>query len=62
MTPGDRAFAVLQDGGRYASLECGANPGGHSHPDRLHLTVYDRGVYWLPDFGTGSPVVESPMT
>jgi hypothetical protein len=51
-----QGLAVLRTGGRYASLECGANAGGHSHPDRLHLTLHDRGVHWLPDFGTGSYV------
>ncbi len=51
-----QGLAVLRSGSRYASLECGANAGGHSHPDRLHLTVHDRGVHWLPDFGTGSYV------
>jgi len=51
-----QGLAVLRSGSRYASLECGANAGGHSHPDRLHLSLYDRGVHWLPDFGTGSYV------
>jgi len=51
-----QGLAVLRNGSRFASLECGANSGGHSHPDRLHLSLHDRGVYWLPDFGTGSYV------
>ena len=51
-----QGLAVLRIGGRYASLECGATGGGHGHPDRLNLTLYGDGVYWLPDFGTGSYV------
>ncbi len=52
----EQGLAVLRRGGRYASLECGATGGGHGHPDRLHLTVHDAGVHWLPDPGTGSYV------
>ncbi|MEO8227940.1 MAG: heparinase II/III family protein, partial [Gemmatimonadota bacterium] len=52
----DQGLAVLREGGRYASLECGPYGGGHGHPDRLHLTLFARGVHWLPDFGTGSYV------
>jgi hypothetical protein len=51
-----QGLAVLRIGGRYASLECGASGGGHGHPDRLNLTLHGDGVYWLPDFGTGSYV------
>jgi hypothetical protein len=51
-----QGVAVLREGGRYASLECGAYGGGHGHPDRLHLTLFADGVHWLPDFGTGSYV------
>ncbi|HET9707050.1 MAG TPA: heparinase II/III family protein [Gemmatimonadales bacterium] len=51
-----QGLAVLRSGGRYASLECGATGGGHGHPDRLNLTLHGDGVYWLPDFGTGSYV------
>jgi hypothetical protein len=51
-----QGLAVLRTGGRYASLECGAEGGGHGHPDRLNLILHERGVYWLPDFGTGSYV------
>jgi hypothetical protein len=52
----NQGLAVLRTGGRYASLECGAHGGGHGHPDRLNLVLYERGAYWLPDFGTGSYV------
>ena len=51
-----QGLAVLRAGDRYASLECGAWVGGHGHPDRLHLTLHQDGVHWLPDFGTGSYV------
>ena len=50
----DQGLAVFRDGTRYVSLECGPTGGGHGHPDRLHLTVHQDGVHWLPDFGTGS--------
>lgn len=52
-----QGLAVLRIGGRYASLECGGTGGGHGHPDRLNVTLQGDGVYWLPDFGTGSYVV-----
>lgn len=51
-----QGLAVLRSGTRYASLECGPYGGGHGHPDRLHLTVHQDGVHWLPDFGAGSYV------
>ncbi|MSR05697.1 MAG: hypothetical protein EXR93_01300 [Gemmatimonadetes bacterium] len=54
----DYGLAVLRSRGRYASLECGGRPGGHGHPDLLHLTLYwDQP--WLMDFGTGSYVSPS---
>ena len=52
----DQGLAVLRDGNRYVSLECGPTGGGHGHPDRLHLTLHQDGVPWLSDFGTGSYV------
>ncbi len=60
-TPSGRHFptqglAILRQGDRYASLECGKPGGGHGHPDRLHLALHAGGVHWLPDFGTGSYV------
>ena len=51
-----QGLAILRQGDRYASLECGSPGGGHGHPDRLHLSMHANGVYWLPDFGTGSYV------
>jgi hypothetical protein len=52
----EQGVAVLRDGDRYASVECGEYGGGHGHPDRLHLTLHARGVHWLADPGTGSYV------
>jgi hypothetical protein len=51
-----QGLAILRRGGRYASLECGRFGGGHGHPDRLHLTLFDDGQGWLLDPGTGSYV------
>lgn len=51
-----QGLAILRTGNRYASLECGILGGGHGHPDRLHLTLHQDGVHWLPDPGTGSYV------
>lgn len=51
-----QGLAVLRRGGRYVSLECGPWSGGHGHPDRLQLTLHERGVHWLPDPGAGSYV------
>lgn len=51
-----QGLAILREGERYASLECGSYGGGHGHPDRLHLTLFASGVHWLRDFGTGTYV------
>lgn len=51
-----QGLAILRTGGRYVSLECGIVGGGHGHPDRLHLTLHQDGIHWLPDPGTGSYV------
>src|SRR5262249_43405296 len=54
----DHGVCVLRQGGRYASIECGGRPGGHGHPDLLHVSLHwDRP--WLMDFGTGSYVAPS---
>ncbi len=48
--------AVLRRGvDRYVGMECGGQPGGHGHPDLLHVTLY-AGVPCLVDPGTGSYV------
>ncbi|MFQ6047130.1 MAG: heparinase II/III family protein [Gemmatimonadales bacterium] len=44
--------------GAHASIECGGAPGGHGHPDLLHLSLY-WGAPVLLDFGTGSYVSPS---
>lgn len=54
-----QGLAVLRQGDRYLSLECGEAGGGHGHPDALHLTLHAGGVHWLPDPGAGSYVHES---
>jgi hypothetical protein len=54
-----QGLAVLRQGDRYVSLECGNAGGGHGHPDRLNLTLHAGGVHWLPDPGTGSYVEEA---
>ncbi len=52
-------LAVLRPGGeRYVSLECGGAPGGHGHPDLLHLSLFSAG-HILADFGTASYVTPS---
>jgi len=52
----EQGIAILRDGDRYASLECGEHGGGHGHGDRLHLTLHADGAPWLLDPGTGSYV------
>jgi hypothetical protein len=53
---GGQGLAVLRTAGRYVGLECGPSGGGHGHPDRLNLMLHADGIYWLPDFGTGTYV------
>jgi len=56
---GDAGVAVLRPApDRYVSLECGGRPGGHGHPDLLHVTLHAGGPR-LADFGTGSYVSPS---
>jgi len=52
----DQGLAILRDGSRYASLECGKLGGGHGHPDRLSLTLHADSHHWLADPGAGSYV------
>lgn len=55
----DAGVVVLRTGAdTYASVECGGAPGGHGHPDLLHLTLF-HGRLLLADFGTGSYVSPS---
>ncbi len=55
----DAGVAVLRTGpGRHVSVECGGHPGGHGHPDLLHVSLHANGPC-LADFGTGSYVSPS---
>ncbi len=49
--------AVLRDA-RYVSIECGGRPGGHGHPDLLHITLFWKEAI-LADFGAASYVSPS---
>lgn len=40
----------------YVGLDYGQSGGGHGHPDRLNLTLYEGATRWLDDMGTGSYV------
>ncbi len=52
----DQGLAILRADGTWLALECGPPREGHGHPDRLQLSLFANGVYWLPDPGTGSYV------
>ena len=54
----DHGVAVLRQGNRYLSIECGGRPGGHGHPDLLHTTLHWSSP-WLMDPGTASYVSPS---
>jgi hypothetical protein len=52
-----QGYAVFRrDGGVYVGFEFGQTGGGHGHPDRLNLTLYQGATRWLDDLGTGSYV------
>jgi hypothetical protein len=52
-----QGYAVFRrDAGIYVGFEFGQSGGGHGHPDRLNLTLYQNGTRWLDDLGTGSYV------
>ena len=52
-----QGYAVFRrDGGIYVGFEFGQSGGGHGHPDRLNLTLYQDRQRWLDDMGTGSYV------
>lgn len=53
--PGAGIAVLRPSATRYVSVECGGGPGGHGHPDQLHLTLFDRALL-LGDFGAGSYV------
>lgn len=43
----------------YVGFDYGQSGGGHGHPDRLNLTLYEGDTRWLDDLGTGSYVDRS---
>jgi hypothetical protein len=48
---------IRRDGGNvYAALDYGVSGGGHGHPDRLNLLLFNGGSRLLDDMGTGSYV------
>ena len=52
-----QGYAVFRrEGGIYVGFEFGQSGGGHGHPDRLNLTLYQNETRWLDDLGTGSYV------
>ena len=52
-----QGYAVFRrDGDVYVGFEFGQSGGGHGHPDRLNVTLYQGETRWLDDFGTGSYV------
>jgi hypothetical protein len=52
-----QGLAVFRrDGDVYVGVEFGQSGGGHGHPDRLNLTLYQGATRWLDDLGTGSYV------
>lgn len=40
----------------YVGFDYGQSGGGHGHPDRLNVTLYQGNTRWLDDMGTGSYV------
>ena len=52
-----QGFAVFRrDADIYVGVDYGQSGGGHGHPDRLNLTLYQGETRWLDDLGTGSYV------
>lgn len=52
-----QGYAVFRrENGVYVGVEFGQSGGGHGHPDRLNLTLYQGAIRWLDDLGTGSYV------
>ena len=53
----DQGYAVFRrENDVYVGFEFGQSGGGHGHPDRLNLTLYQGDTRWLDDMGTGSYV------
>ena len=52
-----QGYAVFRrDDDVYVGFDYGQSGGGHGHPDRLNLTLYQGTTRWLDDMGTGSYV------
>lgn len=52
-----QGLAVFRrDADIYVGVDYGQSGGGHGHPDRLNLTLYQGETRWLDDLGTGSYV------
>lgn len=52
--PGTGVAVLRREKGQvYVSIEYGHYGGGHGHPDRLHLNLYDQEKLWFLDPGTG---------
>ena len=52
-----QGYAVFRrDHDVYVGFDYGQSGGGHGHPDRLNLTLYQGATRWLDDMGTGSYV------
>ena len=52
-----QGYAVFRrDDDVYVGFDYGQSGGGHGHPDRLNLTLYQGATRWLDDMGTGSYV------
>lgn len=52
-----QGYAVFRrDRDVYVGFEFGQSGGGHGHPDRLNVTLYQGENRWLDDYGTGSYV------
>jgi hypothetical protein len=48
--------AFRRENDTYVGFEFGQSGGGHGHPDRLNVTLYQGNRRWLDDLGTGSYV------
>jgi hypothetical protein len=54
---GAQGYAVFRrEPDVYVGFDYGQSGGGHGHPDRLNLTLYQGTTRWLDDLGTGSYV------
>ena len=54
--PGQGYAVFRRDGDVYVGVDYGQSGGGHGHPDRLNVTLYEGTTRWMDDMGTGSYV------